>query len=320
MIGIISCISYIVLQCRYVQMLDILYEYHSSATAYDIILKMREAGIQITSTDYLNAIRVCTVDKNAYKTAISLWNMMLSDGTVPTRVDYELLMNCCIRSEAIVEAEQLFEVIRNKGLKPTVWTYNILMTGYKRTHSWERALQMYQIMKLDGIEADGVTYTILLDLLFSTNKKEYCTTIVTDIQKGCNYIQQMSDQLNEKYPSHVMDSIHLYNCDEFLAQFDSIVKDDSIADLHTGYTQLFLRKNYINALLRWFIDQDNRFAVLYLYKATQRSKKSQPNDLTYKLLFHYCGIKQDTKLFESIMNNMVAQGISYNVCESIIVA
>lgn len=294
-------------------MLDILYEYHSSATAYDVILKMKESGVIVNSDDYMNAIRVCTVDKNAYKTAFTLWNMMLSDGHVPSRIDYEILMNCCIRSEAIVEAERIFEVIRSKDLKPTIWTYNILFTGYKKTKSWERALQMYQIMKLNGIEADGVTYTILLDLLFACNKKEYAPTIIADIQKGQDVLTEITHKLYEKYPNYIMNGIHLHNCNEFFEQFDMIVKDEAIQELHTKYTSLFLRKNHINALLRWFIEQDNRIAVLYLYKATQRSKKTLPNDITYKLLFHYCGVKQDTKFFEDIMHNAVAQGIKYNV-------
>lgn len=294
-------------------MLDILYEYHSSSTAYDVILKMKEAGIKINSDDYMNAIRVCTADTNGSKIAFTLWNMMIADGHVPERVDYETLMNCCIRSKAITDAEKLFEVIRTKGLKPTVWTYNILMTGYKKTNSWERALQMYQIMKLDGVEADGVTYTILLDLLYACHKQEFTSTIARDIQKGTNYIEMISQKLNENYPNHVMNSIHLYNCTEFLSHFNTIMEDDCVKDLHSQFSSLFLRKNYINALLRYFIEEDNRIAVLYLYNATQRSKKTYPNDLTYKLLFHYCGIKQDNRLFDSIMSNAVKQDFTYNV-------
>ena len=305
--------SILFLLLRYVQMLDILYEYHSSNTAYNIILKMKEADMKINSDDYMNAIRVCTVEKNAYKIAFTLWNMMLTDGHVPTRVDYEVLMNCCIRSEAITEAEKVFDSVRTKGLKPTVWTYNILFSGYKKTKSWQRALQIYQIMKLDNVEADGITYIILLDLLFACNKREYAPTIIQDIQKGNNYIDSICNALNTKYPSHMMNSISLYNSTSFLTHFDEIMKDNSVLEFHHQYSSLFLRKNHINALLRWYIDQDNRLAVLYLYKATQRSKRSSPNDLTYKLLFHYCGVKQDSVLFEDIMNCAVAQGIKYNV-------
>ena len=294
-------------------MLNILYEYHSSSTAHDVILKMKDAGLPISADDYMNAIRVCTTEKNAYKTAFAIWSLMIADGHNPSRVDYEILMNCCIQSKAISEAEKVFELIRTRGLKPTVWTYNVLLTGYKKTQSWERALQIYQIMHLDKVEADGVTYSILLDLLFDCNKKEYAEAIISDIQKGTNYIEQISRNLNEKYPSHVLDSIHLYNCNEFIDNFDVIVNDPCVQEQHLAYTNLFLRKNHINALLRWFIEQDNRIAVLYLYKATQRSKKTSPNNITYKLLFHYCGVKQDTKLFEDIMKNAVSQGIKYNV-------
>ena len=42
-----------------------------------------------------------------------------------------------------------------------------------------------------------------------------------------------------------------------------------------------------------------------------------PNDLTYKLLFYYCGIKQDSVFYEMIMRNAANQGFTYNVSFSI---
>ena len=120
----------------YSQMLHLLYEYHSSETALRIIMRMRENHMEVTHEDYMDAIRVCSVMEDSDKIAIKLWNYMLSEGHSPTLIDYEVLMNCFIRSNSIDSAEKLFETIRAKGLKPTVWTYNTLLGGYKRTGSF----------------------------------------------------------------------------------------------------------------------------------------------------------------------------------------
>ena len=50
--------SILFLLLRYVQMLDILYEYHSSNTAYNIILKMKEADMKINSDDYKSCVQL----------------------------------------------------------------------------------------------------------------------------------------------------------------------------------------------------------------------------------------------------------------------
>lgn len=297
----------------YSQMLHLLYEYHSSKVALEVIRQMREFHVKVNSDDYMDAIRVCSVSDNAENEAAILWNWMLSEGYAPSLIDYEILMNCFIRSNDIAEAEKLFESIRHKGLKPTVWTYNTLLNGYKKTGSWERALQMYQIMKLDKIVPDGITYTILLDLLLKMKKQEYGNVIVRDLQGGTNLLDLITNCIQTTYPTHFMDNVNLMNSQEFLDSFNTLFSNESLKKYHDQFSHLFLKKSSLNSLLLWYINQDNRFAVLYLYHCTMRSRKTAPNDLTYKLLFHYCGIKQDSVFYELIMKNAAAQGFTYNV-------
>lgn len=297
----------------YSQMLHLLYEYHSSQVALEIIRQMRAFNVKVNSDDYMDAIRICSVSDNAENEAVILWNMMLSEGYAPSLIDYEILMNCFVRSNDVEEAEKLFESIRQKGLKPTVWTYNTLLNGYKKNRSWERALQMYQIMKLDGVVPDGITYTILLDLLLKMKKQEYGSVIVKDLQGGTNFIDLITTCIQTTYPNHFMNNVNLMNSQEFLDSFDTLFSNELLKEYHYQFTHLFLKKSYLNSLLLWYINQDNRFAVLYLYHCTMRSRKTAPNDLTYKLLFYYCGIKQDSVFYELIMKNAVAQGFTYNV-------
>lgn len=300
----------------YSQMLHLLYEYRSSETALSIITMMKKFGVRVNSDDYMDAIRICSVSDKSDKTATTLWNMMIAEGYVPALVDYEVLMNCFVRSNNVEDAEKLFESIRGKGLKPTVWTYNTLLTGYKRNESWERALQVYQVMKLDGVFPDGVTYTILLDLLLKVQQTEYAKLIVKDLQGGENYIDKMTDYIQSKYPTHFMDDTNLLVSTSFMSTFDRLFDDETLKGYHTQFTQLFLRKSYLNSLLLWYIKQDNRLAIFYLYRCTMRSRKTMPNDLTYKLLFYYCGIKQDSVFYEMIMKNAANQGFTYNVSDS----
>ena len=294
-------------------MLHLLYEYRSCSTALDIIKAMHNNHIRVNSGDYMDAIRVCSRSNDSDSIASSLWNMMLSDGYIPSRIDYEILMNCFIRSGAIADAERIFESIRIQGLKPSVWTYNTLLNGYKQNGSWERALQVYQFMQLEGIKPDGITYTILLDLLFKTQKVEYSQVIIKDIQNGKDIVSAISSRILELYPDHLMGDVNLFNSTEFFSHFNQLFEDQVLYNLHHQFSKLFLKKSFLNPLILWYIYQDNRTAIFYLYNATQRSKKSAPNDLTYKLLFHYCGIKKDLGFFEFIMNNAVSAGFSYNV-------
>lgn len=309
-----QCLLFLVM-CSYSQMLHLLYEYRRCDIAYEVILKMKEAQVRINSDDYMDAIRVCSVGKNADSIALTIWNMMLAEGYSPTLVDHEVLLNCYIRSSNMKGAEELFEAIRRKGMKPTVWTYNSLLTGYKRNGSWERALQIYQIMKLDQVQADGVTYMIILDLLWKTQKQEYMPVIVKDIQQGYDFVGSISKEINAAFPNHQMGDVNLYNSTAFLQNFDQLLQNESIELLHYQFTKLYLRKASLNALLLWFIKQDDHLAVLYLYRCTRRSKRTTPDDLTYKLLFHYCGVKQDTELFSIIMNDATTQGFTYTVGE-----
>lgn len=298
---------------RYTQMLHILYEYRRADVAYEIILKMKEAQIRINSDDYMDAIRVCSAGKNADSIALTLWNMMLAEGYAPSLVDHEILMNCYVRSSNMKGAEQLFEAIRRKGMKPTVWTYNSLLTGYKRNGSWERALQIYQIMKLDQVQPDGVTYMILLDLLGRAQKQEYMPVLVKDMQQGDDLVGNLSREINAAFPNHLMGDVNLYNSAAFLQNFEQLLQNESVELLNYQFSKLYLRKAGLNALLFWFIRQDDRLAVLYLYRCTRRSRRTAPDDLTYKLLFHYCGVKQDAEFFHIIMNDAASQGFTYTV-------
>ena len=176
---------------------------------------------------------------------------------------------------------------------------------------------MYQVMKLDGVLPDGVTYTILLDLLLKVKQGEYAKLIVNDLQGGENYIDQMTEYLHTKYPSHFMNDLNLLVSTTFVNSFDSIFEDEVLKEYHHKFTQLYLKKSYLNSLLLWYIHQDNRLAIFYLYRCTMRSRKTMPNDLTYKLLFYYCGIKQDSVFYEMIMRNAANQGFTYNVSFSI---
>ena len=299
----------------YSQMLHLLYEYHSSETALRIIMRMRENHMEVTHEDYMDAIRVCSVMEDSDKIAIKLWNYMLSEGHSPTLIDYEVLMNCFIRSNSIDSAEKLFETIRAKGLKPTVWTYNTLLGGYKRTGSWERALQIYQVMKLDSVTPDGITYLILIELLLKEKHADYAGVIVRDLQGGKNHVDAIVKELHACYVRELKENVNLMDSNEFLNSFDRLFGEGSLKESNFQFTHLFLKKSYLNSLFYWYIHQDDRLAILYLYRCTLRSRKTAANDLTYRLLFYYCGVKQDSAFYELIMKNAVMQGFTYNVAE-----
>lgn len=102
---------------------------------------------------------------------------------------------------------------------------------------------------------------------------------------------------------------------EFLNSFDRLFGEGSLKESNFQFTHLFLKKSYLNSLFYWYIHQDDRLAILYLYRCTLRSRKTAANDLTYRLLFYYCGVKQDSAFYELIMKNAVMQGFTYNVTE-----
>ena len=282
----------------------------------EVILKMREKSVRVNSSDYKLAIRTCSLCENSSKTAMMLWKLLLDEGYVPKVVDYEMLMHCFVKSKSFEEAEKLFEVIRQKGLQPTVWTYNILINGYNKSESWERALQLYQIMKLSGVKPDGITCTMLIDLLLKTNKQQYAHVILKDVQNGDNLVEMISQELSSQFPKHLFGTIDLFDSELFYANFDKVFSEETLQKLNERFIHLYLRKTAMNALLLWFVKQNDRFAVFYLYKMTQRLGKTTPDDLTYKLLLWYCAMQKDTKFFQIIMTNAMQQGVQYNVVDS----
>ena len=290
----------------YSQMLNILFEYRGFETSFEVILKMREKFTHISTDDYKLAIRTCSLCTNASQAAQTLWTMMLSEGYSPKVVDFETLMQCYVKSKAFSEAEKLFDLIRERGLEPTVWTYNILINGYNKSESWERALQIYQIMKLAGVRPDGITCTTLIDLLLKTKQPQYVHVILKDMQGGENLVDQIVQAL-QKSDSRGDSALWV------LDAWEKVFSDATLGELQERFDQLHLRKTSLNALLLWYVQQNDDIAVQFLYHSTQRLGKARPDDLTYKLLLWHCARQRNAELFQRIMTNATQQGVQYNV-------
>lgn len=126
-----------------------------------IFVKMKELGVERTIKSYDSLYKVI-LRRGRYMMAKRYFNKMITEGIMPTRQTFNIMIWGFFLSLKVETANRFFEDMIDRGMLPDVVTYNTMINGFYRVKKVDEAEKYFVEMKGKNIAPNVISYTTMI--------------------------------------------------------------------------------------------------------------------------------------------------------------